>query len=366
LRAPFGVLALELCDLNDRFHSTNPSDGPAGAIHAQGGSGDDQVVGGSAGNFLNGGEGNDALTGGALGGESNALNGGAGDDRVIGGPGMDELNGGGGRDEIFGRGGADRMTDGDRDGAVGEAAPGPDLLDGGSQGCCSNGDQVSYRRRTAPVFVNLSDRDTEGEAGEGDVLRGIESLEGGTGDDRLVGDDRGNMLLGRTGTDRLSGRGGKDTLVPGRGGGPIACGDGTDLVQPSSSLDQLDADCEQLYLVHLFIYGMPAYPRQVGPSELDFRAQCPENIDDAVEAPVERCSGVVQVREARGGGRLLATGGFPLGLWVSRSVSLRLTPLGRRLASRHHGVQAIIRLAVRVPGHGTAAARWGIRLGLTS
>jgi hemolysin type calcium-binding protein len=52
---------VELGDLNDRFHSTSPSDGPAGAIHAQGGSGDDQLVGGSAGNFLNGGEGNDAL-----------------------------------------------------------------------------------------------------------------------------------------------------------------------------------------------------------------------------------------------------------------------------------------------------------------
>jgi Ca2+-binding RTX toxin-like protein len=124
------------------------------------------------------------------------------------------------------------MTDGDRDDAVGDAAPGPDLLDGGSDGCCLilPGDRVSCRGRTAPISVDLADEKADGEAGEGDILRGIESVEGGSGDDQLLGNDRGNAFIGRIGSDRLVGRGGDDTLVPGRGGGPIACSDGSDVV----------------------------------------------------------------------------------------------------------------------------------------
>jgi hypothetical protein len=347
---------IDLGDLNDRLRSTTSAERGGGTLRANGGPGDDELVGGSGFNLFNGGEGNDSLVAGSD--SANALDGGPGDDRIVGGPGDDlALDGGGGRDEIFGRGGADVMTDGDRDGAVGDAAPGPDLLDGGPHGCCGV-DQVSYRSRTFAVSVDLGDQ----LSGEGDVLRGIEAIEGGRGDDQLFGDDRGNALIGRAGRDRLVGRGGKDRLVPGKGGGPIACGDGSDVVEPSTSDDQLDADCEHVDAA--LIYHVAAYPSEAGPNELKFRAACPEAGDD-VEALLVRCSGEVQIRESSGRGRLLARGGFPPGRWEDRAVSLRLTPLGRRLTSRRHGVRATIRLAVRYKQSGlrtTVAIRWGIKL----
>jgi hypothetical protein len=58
-------------------------------------------------------------------------NGGPGDDRLFGGAGPDVLDGGGGRDELYGGAEGDVVTDGDLDGAAGDAGPGADVLAGG-------------------------------------------------------------------------------------------------------------------------------------------------------------------------------------------------------------------------------------------
>jgi RTX calcium-binding nonapeptide repeat (4 copies) len=140
------------------------TDGAVESVHADGGDGDDVIS--SAAGFLD------------------EISGGAGDDRLFGGGGLDAqedlLNGGGGHDELHGRGGDDDLDDGDRDGASGEAAPGPDLLDGGR-----GSDRVSYDARRAPVSVNLArgsgsgSGSGSGERGEGDTLASIEGVFGG-------------------------------------------------------------------------------------------------------------------------------------------------------------------------------------------
>jgi hypothetical protein len=365
---------LELGDLPDAWRSVTPTSGGSD-LRVHGGPGDDELVGGVYAAALDGGDGNDLVVGG---GSGDRLDGGPGDDRLLGGPRRDVLDGGGGRDEIMGGGGDDQMTDGDRDDAVGDAGPGPDLLDGGPdlldrggqrrlEGCCL-GDRVSYRGRRAPVSVDLGGDAPAGEAGEGDVLRGTESVDGGHGDDQLLGNHDQNALSGEAGRDRLVGRGRSDWLEPGAGGGPIACGGGRDIVLVRSSEDELDAECEFVDSERLLLaYTVSAYPRDRGRGELTARAACPLD-EDAIRAIV-RCAGDVQLREARGDRRLLARGAFPPARKGRRTVLLRLTELGARLGTRRRGVRATVHLEVsqRDPPYferTSAAIRWGIQLKL--
>jgi uncharacterized delta-60 repeat protein len=67
-------------------------------VTADGGAGDDSILGGSAGDALAGGTGNDTLFGG---GASDTLRGGDGNDYLNGGPGADQLLGDAGNDQIF-------------------------------------------------------------------------------------------------------------------------------------------------------------------------------------------------------------------------------------------------------------------------
>ncbi len=76
-----------------------------------GGSGDDQLTAGTAGDFLSGGSGNDSLSGSDA---SDILRGGRGADTLNGGEGIDTLTGGRGRDTFvidFGIRGPDTITD---------------------------------------------------------------------------------------------------------------------------------------------------------------------------------------------------------------------------------------------------------------
>jgi Ca2+-binding RTX toxin-like protein len=363
----------ELGDLDDLLHSTSPTGEAIGVLVARGGSGDDELVGGSDVNTLEGGDGNDLVRAGDL-AEFNGLNGGPGNDRLLGSRRSDTLDGGGGSDQIFGGGGDDQMTDGDRDGAVGDAAPGPDLLDGGSQGCClaPRGDRVIYRNRTGSVRVDLGDEAPDGEPGEGDVLRGIESIEGGRGDDLLVGDDRGNALIGSGGHDRLRGRGGRDTLTPGQGGSELSCGPGLDVAAPEGSTDVLDHDCERIDVSRrglFFDSPLRSAPRMLGTGAFAYRIGCSEDDSDGESNyAYDLCRGKVQVREATGQRRPLAGGGFPAGHWARRTVVLALTPLGRRLASR----RSVLRVTMRIDLHSkpwgspwsTDAMRWTVRMRL--
>lgn len=146
---------------------------------------------------LVGGDGDDVLTGapedrdpwpGLL-----SIEGGGGDDLLVGGDGDDVLRGGPGDDLLI-------------------AGPGEDLLDGGE-----GEDVVDLSAFPLGVDVDLAAGVARTGEGQRHVLREVEHVVGGAGDDVLRGNDRDNRLEGGPGDDVLIGRGGDDVLDGGPG-----------------------------------------------------------------------------------------------------------------------------------------------------
>ncbi|WP_413037909.1 DUF5801 repeats-in-toxin domain-containing protein [Pseudovibrio exalbescens] len=154
--------------------------------------------------------------------DNDTLTGGTGDDVLIGdngvnfthNPGNDILDGGAGNDILVGGAGDDELTGG----------AGADDLRGG------NGtDTASYRASSAAVTVNLAAGTGLGGDAEGDVLSGIENLEGSKWDDVLTGDAQDNILKGGKGNDTLAGGEGNDILNGGAGDDTLIGGTGDDV-----------------------------------------------------------------------------------------------------------------------------------------
>jgi len=368
----YGSFEVELGDLDDRFRSTSPTIVPPeddvglhGEVRADGGPGDDELVGGTWSNVFDGGDGNDVLTAAGEGSERNRLDGGPGDDRLLGGPESDDLDGGGGRDQMFGGGQDDLMSDGDSDAATGDGAPGPDLLDGGDDGCCLivPGDRVSYSGRSAAVSVDLADTQSDGEAGEGDVLVGVESIEGGSGDDRLAGDAATNSLLGGPGADQITGKAGHDTLLGGAGADHITGSAGDDTLDPGGGADTVRCDsgddsvsdphrailvprgCESVTFGMMDSYR--PYPKPIASGSLQYTAACPYVETDG--EPVPPCRGRVRLVQASGRHRTLAGTAMPLRRRTRERVAIPLTALGRRVAASGRKVRAIVHFHYHAP-----------------
>jgi len=161
-----------------------------GGIHAKvdGGAGNDLIKDNGAGNTLLGGDGNDTLKAGG------------GDDLLDGGLGADYLQGGGGIDT------------------------------------------VTYAGRTAAVKVTLGDfLANDGQAGEGDyVLADVDKIQGGAGDDTLIGSDANESLFGNGGADSLVGNGGNDFLWGGLGNDWLRGGAGADVMYGGVGYDVAD------------------------------------------------------------------------------------------------------------------------------
>lgn len=138
-------------------------------------------------------------TGNAL---ANVLTGAAGADRLVGGAGNDRLLGHAGADALYGETGDDVLMGG----------LGADRLDGGS-----GLDTATYQTATARVVVDMAAAALNLGDARGDVLLGIENLEGSAFGDSLTGNDLANSLYGMAGADRLWGRGGADKLYGGAG-----------------------------------------------------------------------------------------------------------------------------------------------------
>lgn len=214
----------------------------SGIEHLIGSSNSDTLTGDTGANSLFGGQGSDRLYGGD------------GDDTLVGGSGSDQLFGDAGFDAIdytastsavsvnltTGRGsGGDAGTDtisgveavigsAFNDTLTGSAADeslvggsGNDSLVGGAGADTLEGgvgiDWASYAASTAGVNVNLTTGGASGGDAAGDVLSGIENLEGSAFDDTLVGDGQANNLSAGAGNDLLVGGAGADTLQGGSG-----------------------------------------------------------------------------------------------------------------------------------------------------
>ncbi|WP_162002828.1 calcium-binding protein [Microvirga tunisiensis] len=139
----------------------------------------------------------------------------------------DHLRGAGGNDTLFGSAGDDVLNGGD----------GGDRLDGGA-----GWDLATYIDTPDAVIIDLSDNSNNGGAAAGDVLIGIESLQGTNQGDTLTsvlgangsgselhGAGGGDILKGQNGGDRLYGEEGDDTLEGGAGSDILDVGNGWDL-----------------------------------------------------------------------------------------------------------------------------------------
>jgi len=198
-------------------------------MRADGGPGNDTLIGGALGDLLQDSSGSDTLRGNggqddlntesnALGGGKDVLDGGAELDILKAGPGDDTLLGGDGRDRLVGGRGADTLN----------AGPGA-------------GDVVAYEGRTARVVVALDTSRNDGESGEGDLVDpSAEIIQGGRGPDTMIGDKNANIFEGFDGDDVLIGGLGADDLRGGMGNDRLASNDLFGVPVQDGSIDKLD------------------------------------------------------------------------------------------------------------------------------
>ncbi|WP_231736733.1 Calx-beta domain-containing protein [Sphingobium sp. CCH11-B1] len=221
--------------------------GLAGNDTLSGLAGNDQLEGGDGNDTLYGGDGNDTLLGDT---GDDRLYGEVGDDSLTGGDGNDMLDGGLGNDTLAGglgnegvrasgtdawRGftsvglaggaGADIINGGDGDDYL-EGGDGADQLTGGA-----GFDGVTYAASTTAVSINLAAGTGTGGQAQGDLLSGIELVEGSNQADTLVGSTGSDVLRGGAGNDSIKGGAGNDYLIG---------GDGNDTLDAEAGDDYLD------------------------------------------------------------------------------------------------------------------------------
>ncbi|WP_114943352.1 cadherin domain-containing protein [Microvirga calopogonii] len=127
---------------------------------------------------------------------------------------------GGGADDVLDGGGADDFLSGQGGNDILIGGTGNDTLDGGIEpNDGSPGSDTARYSGDAAVTVSLKlQNQRQDTGGYGlDFLVGIENLEGGRGNDTLIGDDNRNKLIGNDGDDTLNGGKGPDTLDGGAG-----------------------------------------------------------------------------------------------------------------------------------------------------
>ena len=337
--------------------------------------GEDQFIYGTRVRLRDGDDEVHAAVGGGTYYGSIGADGGPGDDLLVGTGSPDDLDGGGGRDRLFGGAASDHLADGDRSGATGGRRPDADLLDGGPQP-----DTVIYRERTRGVTVELGTDAPAGENGEGDEIRDFEAARGGSGDDRLLGTDDPNVLRGGGGADVLVGFDGHDSLRAGAGRDDLRAGDDPDVLFPGAGRDRVDCGPGDGDRVH----GVAAGENLRGPCEradwqrsangksppgslnvapdplavrrrtLDFAISCPfRGFDD--NGLVDPCNGRVVVRRGVRGRRLGA--GRTRGEGYDQLARVRLNSRGRRLVKRPRGVLAT--MTAHIAGY---TVRWTVRI----
>jgi Ca2+-binding RTX toxin-like protein len=271
--------------LNDQFGDL--LDGGAGNDSLIGGNSQDYLIGGAGNDFAYVGDG-DVFLGGddadIMAGSTSVVNftqytigtgehyadGGAGNDILMGALGVDVLNGGAGDDQLWGENRPDGWSAQVADGqgafvtvAQSEfysATGAADLLDGGAG--------IDYLRGDGGDDVLLGGTENDRLYGDDETLNGVtpghDLLDGGAGNDQLYGGGGGDRLIGGDGVDTLFGDyvndpvGGDDLLDGGAGNDTLAGGRGKDVLNGGADIDILfghagedtlfgDAGDDQLY-----------------------------------------------------------------------------------------------------------------------
>jgi serralysin len=195
--------------------------------NANGGSGNDTIVGNIANNVLNGNGGNDTIYGGA---GNDTVDGGAGDDLIYLGDGDDYVNitslgsdifyGGNGNDYIYGYTGNETYYgEAGNDTLLGHS--GNDTISGGAGADSLDGgegtDTLSYVSSTSGVSVNLATNTVSGGDATGDTIANFENLTGSSYNDTLTGSSANNTIYGGAGNDTVDGGAGDDLIYLGDG-----------------------------------------------------------------------------------------------------------------------------------------------------
>ncbi|MCW5698021.1 MAG: calcium-binding protein [Bauldia sp.] len=221
--------------------------GAGPAVDMFGGAGKDTLTGGSGGDLLSGD------------GENDVVLGKGGNDLLVGGDGDDTLTGGDGDDQVFGAGGNDRMiwNPGD-DTDLFEGGDGIDTAEvnggGGAEvfTATANGTRVRFDRldpapfsldigTTEKLVVNMNGGDDSFSAtGNLAALIGI-AVDGGEGNDTILGSNGIDLLIGGDGNDFVDGQQGNDTALLGAGDDVFQWdpGDGSDTVEGEAGSDKL-------------------------------------------------------------------------------------------------------------------------------
>ncbi|MDO5631384.1 MAG: calcium-binding protein [Paracoccus sp. (in: a-proteobacteria)] len=200
--------------------------------------GNDTLTGNGGANVLNGGAGNDLISG--MGGNDRLI-GGAGNDTLLGGNGHDTLDGGNGRDSLEGGNGNDLLIGGAGHDTL-RGGAGNDTLDGGAgNDLIIGGAGIDAVRFSGSAGANVSLALTGAQdTGYGrDIIRQVENVIGGSGNDTIYGDNGANQIWGNAGNDRIFGGGGNDTLHGGAGNDTLEGGNGHDRLNGGNGADVL-------------------------------------------------------------------------------------------------------------------------------
>lgn len=225
----------------------NESKGALPAAQLFGGSGNDTLIGGSGADMLFGQAGNDVLMGKG------------GNDFLFGGTENDTLTGGDGSDQVFGEAGDDRMiwNPGD-DTDLNEGGAGIDTVEinGGDSSevftITANGTRVRFDRLDPDPFavdIGTSENLILNAKGGNDWVSATGNLaalisltiDGGAGNDTLLGSNGADVLLGGDGDDFVDGQQGADVVMLGAGDDVFQWdpGDGSDIVEGQAGYDTL-------------------------------------------------------------------------------------------------------------------------------
>ena len=227
--------------------SLNETNGALPQAHLFGGIGNDTLTGGSGGDMLFGQEGNDTLLGKG------------GMDTLMGGSENDTLTGGDSDDLVFGEAGNDRMiwNPGD-DTDLNEGGIGTDTVEvNGGNGAevfttTANGTRVRFDRLDpAPFSLDIGTSENlvlnanggnDSFSATGNLAALIQiTVDGGAGDDTLLGSNGIDLLLGGDGNDFIDGQQGNDTARMGAGDDTFQWdpGDGSDMVEGQDGTDRM-------------------------------------------------------------------------------------------------------------------------------